>query len=332
MVWRVLLAFTFFMVGSAVPAQAMLDSDQSGPPLETPPAILAGALRCHDTPSPAGHEPVLLVHGIGGTGPEQWDWNYVPALNHAGFDVCTVDLPYRGTGDMQTSAEYVVDAVRHMRDHYHSKVDVLGWSAGPLVARWAIKYWPDVRDSVDDMVGLGAAYHGTADANLRCAVGSCPPAIWQLSLGSNFVKALNAGDETPGNVSYTSVYSLTDELVTPQLPQSVSAQGGGATNVPIQSICPLRVVDHVQALADAVAYAVVVDAFTHPGPADPARISRSVCGQLFLPGVTVNSFASHFVSNYATFLLGVVGVFHPPVTSEPPLRCYARSESCEVRN
>jgi hypothetical protein len=33
---------------------------------------------------------------------------------------------------MQTSAEYVVDAVRHMRDHYHSKVEVLGWSAG----RW----------------------------------------------------------------------------------------------------------------------------------------------------------------------------------------------------
>jgi triacylglycerol esterase/lipase EstA (alpha/beta hydrolase family) len=233
---------------------------------------------------------------------------------------------------MQTSAEYVVDAVRHMRDQYHSKVDVLGWSLGPLVARWAIKYWPDVRDSVDDMVGLEAAYHGTADASLRCAVGSCPPAVWQLSLGSNFVKALNAGDETPGNVSYTSVYSLTDELVTPQLPQSVSAQGGGASNVPIQSICPLRVVDHVQALADAVAYAVVVDAFTHPGPADPARISRSVCGQLFLPGVTVNSFASHFVSNYANFMLGVVGVFHPPVSSEPPLRCYARSESCEVRN
>ena len=44
MVWRVLLTFTFFMVGSAVPAQAMLDSGQSGPPLETPPTILAAAL------------------------------------------------------------------------------------------------------------------------------------------------------------------------------------------------------------------------------------------------------------------------------------------------
>lgn len=328
MIGRVLLTLPLFMLAFAVPAQGAADAYLSGPDLVTPPAELAAALRCHDTSAPSEHEPVLLVHGIGATGPEEWDWNYVPALNHAGFDVCTVDLPGRALSDMQVSAEYVVYAVRHMRDVYHSKVDVLGWSAGPLVARWAIKFWPDIRNSVDDMVGLEAAYHGTADANLRCAVGSCVPALWQLSIGSNFVKALNAGDETPGDVSYTSVYSLTDELVTPQLPKSVSAQGGGATNVPIQSICPVRVVDHVQALADAVAYAVVVDAFTHPGPADPSRIARSVCGQLFLPGVTVDSFARHFATVYANFVLGVVGLIYPPVSSEPPLRCYALPKGC----
>lgn len=116
----------------------------------------------------------------------------------------------------------------------------------------------------------------------RVRHGSCVPALWQFSIGSDFLKALNADDETPGDVSYTSVYSLTDDIIFPQLPQSVSAQGDGATNVPIQSICPVRVVDHIQALADAVAYAVVVDAFT-PGPADPSRINRSVCGQLSCP-------------------------------------------------
>ena len=328
MIGRVLLTFSLFMLAFAVPAQGAADTRHSGPDLDTPPAKLAAALRCHDTPSPTDHEPVLLVQGIGATAPEEWDWNYVPALNHAGFDVCTVDLPGRGLADMQISAEYVVYAVRHMRDNYHSKIDILGWSAGPLVARWAIKFWPDIRDSVDDMVGLEAAYHGTADPNLRCAVGSCVPALWQLSLGSNFVKALNAGDETPGNVSYTSVYSLTDELVTPQLPKSVSAQGDGATNVPIQSICPVRVVDHIQALADAVAYTVVVDALTHPGPADPSRIARSVCGQLFLPGVTVDSFAEHFATVYTSFILGVVGVTYPPVRSEPSIRSYALSKAC----
>jgi triacylglycerol lipase len=316
------------MLAFALPAQAMVDAGQSGPPLATPTATLAAALHCHETPSPAKHDPVLLVHGIAATGSEEWDWNYVPALNSAGFDVCTVDLPDRALTDIQTSTEYVVYAVRQIRGHYHSKVDILGRSEGSLEARWAIKFWPDVRDSVDDMVGLESPYHGAADATIVCATGLCVPALWQLSIGSNFLKALNTDDETPGDVSYTSIYSLTDELVTPQLPKSVSDQGGDATNVAIQSICPIRVVSHIQALADAVAYAVALDAFTHPGPADPSRINRSVCGRLFLPGVTLDKFASHFTTLYTNFLLGVTGLLHPPVSSEPPLRCYARLEAC----
>jgi len=301
----------------------------SGPPLLAPTAMLAGALRCHDTQQPAGHEPVLLVPGITLTGPETWDWNYVPALTNAGFDVCTMDLLDRGLADVQASTENVVYAVRQMRDHYHSKIDILGFSEGPLESRWAIKFWPDVRNSVDDMIALATPYHGTALANILCAKGSCVPALWQGSIGSNFIKTLNADHETPGNVSYTSIYTLTaDEIAFPQLPRSVSEQGGGATNVPIQSICPVRVVDHVGTTADAAAYAVVLDAFTHPGPADPSRIDRSVCGQLFLPGVTPESFATNAASIYATGLPRLLGVSYPSVTSEPPLRCYARSEGC----
>lgn len=303
-------------------------NSQSGPPLLTPTAMLAAALRCHDTPHPAGHEPVLLVHGITQTGPEAWDWNYVPALTNAGFDVCTVDLLDRALADIQTSTEHVVYAVRQMRDRYRSKVDILGFSEGALASRWAIKFWPDVRNSVDDMVGLAALYHGTALGNIGCAKGSCVPALWQFPIGSNFIKALNANDETPGNVSYTSIYTLTDNIVFPQVPKSVSEQGGGATNVPIQSICPIRVVDHVGATADAVAYAVVLDAFTYPGPADPSGIDRSVCGRLLLPGVTPESFATNAAIIYATGVPRLFGVPYPTVTSEPPLRCYARSEGC----
>ena len=311
-------------------APAPSSANQSGPVLETAVAKLAAGLRCHNASHSSGGEPVLLVHGGSLTGSESWDWNYVPALNHAGIDVCTVDLPDRALPDIQVSAEYVVYAVRQMREHYHSKVDILGHSQGPLQARWAIKFWPDVRNSVDDMVGLEAAYHGSAGANIFCATGSCAPAAWQLSIGSNFLKALNADDETPGEVSYTSIYSLTDDVVLPQLPQSVSEQGDGATNVPIQNICPGRVVGHIQALADAVAYALVFDAFTYPGPAGPSRIDRSVCGQLFLPGVTLDSFAIHSATIYATLYTysAGAGIVYPTVNHEPPLRCYARPENC----
>jgi triacylglycerol lipase len=302
-------------------------ANQSGPVLHTAVDKLASALRCHDAPHFSGGEPALLVHGGALTGSQSWDWNYVPALNNTGINVCTVDLPDRALTDIQVSAEYVVYAVRQMREHYHSKVDIIGHSEGPVVARWAIKFWPDVRNSVDDMVGLEAAYHGTAVTNIFCTPGSCVPVAWQLAIGSNFLKALNTDDETPGEVSYTSIYSLTDDGVFPQLPQSVSEQRD-ATNVPIQSICPVRVVSHIQALADAVAYAVVLDAFTHPGPADPSRIDRNVCGELFLPGVTLDSFAIHLATNYVTLYTYSSGIAYPTVHREPPLRCYARSEGC----
>jgi triacylglycerol lipase len=316
-------------VGLGADGLAPSNTNQSGPVLQTAVDKLAAALRCHDAPHSSGGEPALLVHGGTLTGSESWHWNYVPALNNAGIDVCTVDLPDRALTDIQVSAEYVVYAVRQMRENYHSKVDILGHSEGPVVARWAIKFWPDVRNSVDDMVGLEAAYHGTAVTNIFCATGSCVPVAWQLSIGSSFLRALNADDETPGDVSYTSIYSLTDDGgAVPQLPQSVSQQGDGATNVPIQSICPVRVVSHVQALADAVAYAVVIDAFAHPGPADPSRIDPSVCNQLFLPGVTLDSFAIHVATISAILYAYSSGIAYPTVHREPSLRCYARSEGC----
>lgn len=117
-------------------------ANQSGPVLQTPVRKLAAALRCHDARHSIHGEPALLVHGGALTGSESWDWNYVPALNNSGIDVCTVDLPDRALTDIQVSAEYVVYAVRQMREHYHSKVDILAHSMGPLEARWAIKFGP----------------------------------------------------------------------------------------------------------------------------------------------------------------------------------------------
>jgi hypothetical protein len=53
-----------------------------------------------------------------------------------------------------------------------------------------------------------------------------------------------------------------------------------------------------------------------------------VCGQLFLPGVTLDSFVVHFAAIYVTFVPDIVGLTYPPVSSEPPLRCYAQPEAC----
>jgi len=89
---------------------------------------------------------------------------------------------------------------------------------------------------------------------------------------------------------------------------------------------------------DPVAYALAVDALTHPGPASLPRIPASVCSQLLMPGVdptNVNTYVQILAA--APGLLAVdtpgfnlVGVRE--VKSEPPLACYVFA-SCpgEVR-
>lgn len=298
-----------------------------GPPLETNQQTLAAALRCFEAARPVAAEPVLLVHGTSQTAAETWGWNYVPALTSVGIDVCTVDLPDGALGDIQTSTEYVVSAVREMRARYGSKIDILGFSQGTIEARWAVKYWPDVRDSVDDMVALATPYHGAGFSDAICAVGWCIPSMWQQRTNANFIATLNAGDETPGDISYTSIFSLTDEFVWPQAPHSVSEQQGAA-NVLAQGVCPGRIVDHVQETADALAYAVVIDAFTHPGPANPNRIDRRVCGEQLLPGLTPQTALPNYLENNLTAGPDFGGFTSPRVAAEPELRCYARPQGC----
>jgi hypothetical protein len=139
-----------------------------------------------------------------------------------------------------------------------------------------------------------------------------------MATGSAFLGALNRGDETPGAVSYTNVYSQTDELVEP----SSTVPMAGASNVAVQDVCPGRPVHHGGLLDDAVAGALVLDALGHPGPADPSRVGAEVCAQAFMPGVT----AEDAISGNALLYSQAAQAFfdHPGVTAEPPLAAYAR--------
>jgi hypothetical protein len=77
----------------------------------------------------------------------------------------------------------------------------------------------------------------------------CAPAIWQPRKGSAFLAALNSAQETFPGISYTDIYTLTDEVVVPNFgpaPSSALQGGGGAiTNVAVQQVCPSDVVDHI---------------------------------------------------------------------------------------
>lgn len=308
------LGVTIALLGAAAPAQAA-----DGPALTVPNATLDAALTCTDGPSDV--DPVLLIPGTAETPEPNFSWNYMRVFAAEGRSFCAVELPAAGLVDIQVSAEYVVHALRTMHARYGGKVDVVGHSQGGMITRWPLKYWPDTRTIVDDLVGLAPSNHGTVDAAAICAA-PCAPSIQQQRLGSQFLTALNTGPETWSEVDYTVVYTRLDEIVLPA--SSALLQGDGdITNVAVQDVCPARVADHLTVgTSDAVGYALAADALDNPGPADPARVDRGVCGQLLMPGVDPLTFATDLAGLTTTIATSIaVG---PKTFAEPPLAAYAR--------
>ena len=285
----------------------------------------ASALDCPTDLSRADRTPVLFVPGTT-LAPENYSWNWLRALADAHWPYCTVELPNRGMSDVQVAGEYVVSAIRTMYARYGGRIDVVGHSQGGMVPRWAFRFWPDTRAMVDDLVGLSPSNHGTLDANGFCASGGCPPAFWQQRMGSSFLKALNSGQETFSGISYSNIYTRIDEVVVPNVSDrsSSSLHGGGGeiANVSLQDVCPVGADEHLAiGTYSNVAFRLALDALTHPGPADPRRVSLSACTNPFMPGVDRKT----FVTDYAAMGqdIGREVLTYPHASEEPPLKCYA---------
>ena len=321
-------------------------SDYPGEPaLQTDQATLDQALLC--TPfQHADKPPVLLVHGTFTAGFEQYDWTYLPLLADRGYDVCLVTYPDRGLGDQQVSAEYVVNALRRIRARSGRKVALVGHSQGASMPRWAVKWWPSARAALDDFVMLAGPNHGTTAGPTTLLagvpglsslpVGLLPESFYQFDPNSNFVKAMNRGEEAPGEVSYTSIYSgFYDELVEPATPVPTAGLDWGqkranVSNILLQDVCPGRFVDHVTiGLTDALAFALVLDAIGNPGPADVQRAGgSSLCG--LLPIVPGQIIAPEAISGLLQVLQqeAANGLPNPHLSAqEPPLKAYAQHQA-----
>jgi pimeloyl-ACP methyl ester carboxylesterase len=304
-------------------------ADRDGPPLSVSRTALADSLDCHGDLAGGSGAPVLLIPGTTLEPRANFDWNYEPALADRNRAYCTVRLPGKGMGDIQVAAEYVVHAIRAMHARADRRIDLIGFSQGGMIGRWAFKFWPDTRDDVDDYVSIDGSNHGTLDAHPLCAVG-CAPSFWQQRSGSRFLTALNSGGETYAGISYTQVYTVTDEVVAPNLPPAASTElhtgQGRISNIAVQSICPVHVAEHLSmGSSDPVGWAVALDAITHDGPARAGRISRSVCGQALMPGVnplTVPINETRLASEVATSI-----ATSRQVPAEPPLADYASDRS-----
>lgn len=214
--------------------------------------------------------PVLLVPGYGGS----TDALDVLAgrLRAAGRDATVLTLPGNGTGELKDQADVLDKAARAMVATGAPSVDVVGYSAGGVVARlWAEDGGAAVARRI---VTLGAPHHGTQVAALGASLlpGRCPAACRQLVPNSDLLTRMNA-DETPAGPVWVSLWTIQDQVVTP--PDSARLEG--ALNVPVQSVCPDARLDHGQLPTDRLVQSLVLAALapavpTTPTPADCRRL------------------------------------------------------------
>jgi triacylglycerol lipase len=119
---------------------------------------------------------------------------------------------------------------------------------------------------VDDLIGLAPSNHGTDTPLAASSDERLCAACRQQAMGSDFLTALNAGDETPGDVSYTAIETRYDEVVTPY----TSAFLDDATNVLLQDKCPHDASEHLTIVTDQAVVQWIENALARSGAADPS--------------------------------------------------------------
>ncbi|HEX8067934.1 MAG TPA: triacylglycerol lipase [Thermoleophilaceae bacterium] len=171
------------------------------------------------TPASA-HDPILFVHGWNSSGSTwntmvgrfQADGWTTAELNNWSYN--TAQSNKTTAGQIQTKVDQILASTGA------AKVDLITHSMGGLSSRWYVKFLGGSA-KVDEWVSLGGPNHGTDTANW-CFDTSCG----EMRIGSQFLADLNAGDETPGTVSYRTWWSPCDSVINPDSSVSLS----GATN------------------------------------------------------------------------------------------------------
>ncbi|KAI9649526.1 hypothetical protein NHQ30_002104 [Ciborinia camelliae] len=281
-------------------------------------------------------QPVVMSPGTGAYGYVSFASNIGKLLATTDYaDPVYLNIPSALLDDAQINAEYVAYALQYLYAMTSEKPAIVTWSQGSLDAQWAFKYWPSIPKIVTDHIAISPDYHGTVLAYILCpgfATGNdiaCTPSVLQQRYQSNFVTQLRSNNGDSAYVPTTTVYSLTDEIVQPQIGTAASgflndARGVGVSNTYLQVAClglPAGgLYTHEGVLYNPVAYALVIDALQNEGPGSFDRVSDQ-CGNLVAPGISL----SDVIETTALIPLAVLNIFayEDKVTSEPGLMSYA---------
>jgi triacylglycerol lipase len=221
--------------------------------------------------NPAAATVVVLVPGYGGN---TAGVNVLAAhLRGVGLSTEVVSLPGNGTGDLGAQAVVLNGYVNKARRSGAGQVDLVGYSAGGVVAR----LWDEQDDGaakIHRIITLGSPLNGTriAAAGNAADPGACPQACQELVPGSTLLTSLHSVPlgARPG---WLSLWTTDDQTVRPP----TSAHLTGAVNVALQSVCPGIVIAHSQLPTSPLVIGIVLRALgsgplTAPGRADCAQL------------------------------------------------------------
>ena len=308
-------------------------------------SALRASFSCNMDLTDADRSPVLLVPGTTLKPDENFAWNYIPALDAMGFPVCTVEMPDNALASTQQSGEHITYAIREAYRLSGHKVQVIGFSQGGMAPRWPLRFNPDTRQKVDDMISLSGSHHGALVVDLLCGpiavpdpngVVGCEAGLWTQGSNSDFINALNADYETVPEVDYTAVYTLFDDVLFSnggaEPTSELRAEGENVTNITLQEVCPGNFADHTAiGTYDPVGFAIALDALQHDGPANLDRLleggipgSQGLCAALFMPGIDPATFVDDLLAYGAASGSALANGAH--LTEEPLLPCYANGK------
>jgi triacylglycerol esterase/lipase EstA (alpha/beta hydrolase family) len=241
-------------------------------------------------PSSAHPDPIVLIHGLGSTGQE--NWSYVgPYLASAGY--CAFSFTYGATsplgpgvggiGPIPQSAQQVSDfASRVLAETGAAKVDLVGHSEGAFLSLYVPKELP-VSKEIGKVVALAPPTHGTSFAGLvtlsndlglaglrnLLLAGNCQ-ACNELIDGGSAVATLDNGPIAQPGIAYTILISRYDELVTP--PTTAFVNETAVTNHYVQDSCPFDPVGHAGLAFDSGVAQMITNALD-PATATPVSCS-----------------------------------------------------------
>jgi triacylglycerol lipase len=225
----------------------------------------------------SGPPAVMLVPGYGGN--RHSLAALAERIRRTGATATVVPLPSGGTGDLEVQAGVLNNYVNRALQRGARWVDVIGYSAGGVVARvWDVEHGG--ADKVRRVVTLGSPLHGAELAAAGAAVnpGACPPACQELVPGSALLTRM---ERVPfsGRPSWLSLWTVDDMVVQPP----DSARLSGALNVPLQNVCPGVIIAHGQLPSDPLVVGIVLRAL---GPAPLSAPRARDCTSLRILGST----------------------------------------------